>query len=125
MLAPVNSDVMCPYFGADVEDNFSTVRVSALFTMLPADESPGTRSVTSGLRPNHNFFGPENRDMCMGQVEVVDDEWIQPGETREVVITFLLLPKWQKAVKPGFKWCIQAGGQHFANGEIIEILTAR
>ena len=98
------------------------VEVSAIFTLLRPEESGWSTPVGSGLRPNHNFIGPGNRDMCMGQITVPGDEKIFPGESKAVMIQFVLLPAYAALLRPGFMWRIQAGGQHFANGEVIEVL---
>ena len=103
--------------------DWDTVEVKALFTMLPKEESKQENPVTSKLRPNHNFYGRENINMCFGEVTVTGDEWIYPGESKVVFIKFGLLPEYKKKIKIGFKWRIQAASQHFANGEILEILS--
>lgn len=105
------------------DTEFVGVVVRAIFTMLPEKESGINTPVTSDLRPNHNFLGEGNPNMCIGRVDVDNDEWIYPGESKNVTIHFALLPEYAKLVKKGFKWRIQGGSHHFANGEIIDVLS--
>ncbi|SDU14006.1 hypothetical protein [Halopseudomonas salegens] len=98
-----------------------TVDVEALLTMLPGEESGWTNPVTSGLRPNHNFLGPGNSEMCMGQIMVAQGAGIAPGEQGIVRIRFVVLPEYAAMLKPGFRWRLQAASQHFANAEVLAI----
>lgn len=103
--------------------NCVDIDVIAMFEMLPTSVSGWKTPVMNKLRPNHNFNGPENTLMCFGEVVMVDEENISPGESKEVMIQFIsLLPEFASKIKVGFKWRIQAGSQHFANGEIIDIV---
>lgn len=104
--------------------NWHTVEVKAKFAMLSTAESGWTSPITSGLRPNHNFYGPENRNLCFGQVTVPNDDWIYPGEEKEVYIKFGLLSQYKNDVVVGFRWRIQAGVHHFADGEVIELIKS-
>tara|TARA_B100000745_G_C20038730_1_gene353893 strand:- start:211 stop:546 length:336 start_codon:yes stop_codon:yes gene_type:complete len=105
-----------------LKDEFDTCKVRAWFEMLEANASGWSTPVKSGLRPNHNFWGPDNRDMCMGQIELIDDGQILPGEKKQVIINFLGLSEFISKLEVGFRWRIQAGSQYFANGEVIEII---
>lgn len=104
--------------------DWEIVEVKAMFTLLTKNESKQHNPVTSKLRPNHNFYGPENRYMCFGEVTVPGDERIYPGESKVVFIKFCLSAEHKKQIKVGFKWRIQAASKHFANGEILEIISS-
>lgn len=96
------------------------IEVISKFTMLPSGISGWTTPISSGLRPNHNFLG--SSDMFFGEITTFEDEAIYPGEEKIVRISFILTPELKEIILVGFKWKIQAGSQHFANGEILELI---
>lgn len=53
--------------------------VEAVLTLLPISETSGRRNPAfSGYRPNHNFYGSGDGDMCMGVFRIPDEKGIGP-----------------------------------------------
>jgi translation elongation factor EF-Tu-like GTPase len=101
------------------------IRVLARIHVLSSEEGGRRDPFTARYRPNHNFGTPENRHFFIGQVEIPDGEWIHPGETRELVITFLNVVGLAELLTVGRCWRIQEAGQLVANAEVISILPER
>lgn len=102
--------------------DWETIKVQALLSMLPSQQSGWTSAVSSILRPNHNFNKHDPHQMCFGEITIPKNEKIYPGESKIVPITFILQAMDKNSIKVGFQWRIYAASQHFANGEIIAIL---
>lgn len=97
-----------------------TIRVRASVRLLPEVEH-GRRA---NYRPNHNFFGPDDRVMTMGEVNIPAGEELHPGETMEVPITFFNWPGLVGQIYPGREWRIQEGATLVGIGTIIEVLSS-
>lgn len=100
------------------------VRVKARIQFLSTDDG-GRRSPLRGggsYRPNHNFFGPDDRDMCMGFIELDEGEQVVPGDTIEKDITLTIFPAVDPEIREGRKWRIQEGGRLVAVGTILKVL---
>jgi elongation factor Tu len=95
------------------------IRVIARVTFLSIEEGGKTRAVTKGYRPNHNFGEPEENKFYIGQIEVPENAWIQPGETHDLGITFLRGPGLSELLKLGRVWRIQEGSKLVARAEIL------
>ena len=65
------------------------VRVFARIQVMKAEDGGRKGPFTRPFRPNHNFGGPENRLFFIGQIEIPEGVWIHPGETHELVVSFL------------------------------------
>ena len=102
----------------DKEEHFEFL-VEAAISMLPTEISGRTRGITSGYQPNHNFGGIDNKIMRMGSVTVLNDEWILPGETKNVIVHFSMPEGYVVDLRPSLEWRIQEGSKHVANGVII------
>jgi translation elongation factor EF-Tu-like GTPase len=100
----------------------SSVRIRATISMLSRDQGGRATGIRSGYRPNHNFGGAENRQFYIGQVDLGSREFLNPGDSQEVLIEFLHGPGIEEAVKAGATWRIQEGPQLIAVGTVIEVL---
>jgi translation elongation factor EF-Tu-like GTPase len=98
------------------------IRVLARVRMLTEVEGGRRAPVRARYRPNHNFGGPENRHFFIGQVEIPEGELLNPGETRELVITFLNVGGLVAELIPGRQWRIQEGARLVAVAEVLAIL---
>lgn len=99
------------------------IQVEADFELLPTSVSGRDSGITSGYRPNHNFESPDNHEMRMGSIIVPDDKWINPGETKKVIVHFLMPEGYLVPLSTGVKWRIQEGGRHVGNGTVLRTLT--
>src|SRR4051812_23406594 len=77
--------------------------------LLPASQGGRTGPVRGSYRPNHNFFGADNRDMTMGVIDLPADTELHPGQSIEVTIAFIGWPGLAGQVYPGRQWRIQEG----------------
>ena len=98
------------------------VRAIARLHVLTAEEGGRRGPFCGGYRPNHNFGGPENRNFFIGQIEVPEGEWVHPGETRELTITFLNVAELAEHLSVGTRWRIQEGERLVASAELLSIL---
>lgn len=100
------------------------VRIKARIRFLSAEEGGRSSPLKGGgsYRPNHNFFGPDDRDMCMGSIELADGEEVFPGDTLQKEITLLIFPAIEPEIQEGREWRIQEGGKLVAMGTILKVL---
>lgn len=73
-------------------------------------------------RPNHNFFGDDNRDMCMGEIELEEGQTLAPGEAVDVKMVLLAWPALTQDIQLGRRWRIQEGARLVGWGTVIDIL---
>ncbi len=100
------------------------VRVRASIRFLSTEEGGRSSPLFGGgsYRPNHNFFGPDDRDMCMGFIELAEGQQIVPGDTIQTEITLWIYPAVRLEISVGRQWRIQEGGRLVAVGTILEVL---
>ncbi len=98
------------------------VTVWAEVRLLPTGEGGRADAIRGGYRPNHNFFGPEDREMAVGCIDLPEGSELLPGQSVEVTITFLGWPGLTGLVYPGREWRIQEGPRLVGIGRVIEVL---
>jgi len=100
------------------------VRVEARIHFLSTHEGGRSSPLlgASSYRPNHNFFGPDNRNMSMGSIELADREKVAPGDTIQKILTLSLFPALEPELREGRQWCIQEGAKVVATGTILRVL---
>lgn len=100
------------------------IPVSARIHVLSEEEGGRRTPFTAKYRPNHNFGDAGNRNYFIGQVEVPEGEWVYPGETRELTITFFNVIGLAEQLTPGRRWRIQEGARLVATAELLALLPA-
>lgn len=98
------------------------IRVLARVHVLTPEEGGRNAPFTARYRPNHNFGQEDDRDFYIGQIEVPEGEWVHPGETRELVITFLNVVGLAEQLTAGWRWRIQEGARLVAVAEVLALL---
>ena len=98
------------------------LHVRAQITLLRTDEGGRETPVMGSYRPNHNFFGAENRNMAVGFIEVPQGQVLHPGESIKVELTFFPWPQLAAELRPGRQWLIQEGATVVGTGTILEVL---
>jgi elongation factor Tu len=93
--------------------------VRATMSMVPTDKGGRVGPFTNGFRPNHNFGSQDNRFFYIGQIEVPEGEWVYPGESRELEVTFLNARGLTDLLRPGRTWRIQEGTKLIATATLI------
>jgi translation elongation factor EF-Tu-like GTPase len=78
--------------------------------------------VQGSYRPNHNFFGCDNREMATGFINFAEGEFLQPGESVDVEMTFWGWSRLAGEIYPGREWLIQEGPRVVGSGTILEVL---
>lgn len=71
------------------ESATSDVSVRAEIRLLPTSEGGRVGPIRGSYRPNHNFFGPDDRNMSVGSMDLPEGSELHPSQSIEVVITFL------------------------------------
>ena len=97
------------------------IKVRATIALLPQKQGGRHGPFTKGFRPNHNFGGPDGRLFFIGQIEVGEDEWVYPGEARELCVTFLNVRGLRDLLIPGRTGRIQEGSKLVGTGTIIAV----
>jgi elongation factor Tu len=64
------------------------ILVKANVRLLSTAEGGRTMPIRGSYRPNHNFFGPQDRNMTMGVIDLPSGSELHPGESIELPITF-------------------------------------
>lgn len=101
----------------------TVVKVRASVRLLPTKEGGRTSPVRGCYRPNHNFFGPDNREMTVGSIDLPEGVELHPGQSMEVIIDFWSWPRLAREVYPGRVWSIQEGPRLVGIGFITEVLN--
>jgi elongation factor Tu len=102
----------------DVVDD-KPLRIRAKISLIPENEGGRHGPFSKGYRPNHNFLGPENSVFYIGQIDVKEGEWVYPGETKELEVTFINVRGLKELLLPGKTWRIQEGHKLVGTGRII------
>jgi len=97
------------------------IKVLARLEVVSNDDGGRQGPFTSGYRPNHNFGREEDRFYFIGQVEIPEGEWVHPGETRELRITFPNARGLAELLTPGRRWRIQEGGKLVAISTVLSV----
>ena len=100
------------------------VSVRASIRFLSTEEGGRSSPLLGGGRywPNHNFLGPDDRDMCMGLIELPEGHPVKPSDTIETKITFWIYPVVKAEIRTGRHWRIQEGNKLVAVGTVLEVL---
>jgi len=64
------------------------IEVVASVTLLATNDGGRTGPIRGSYRPNHNFFGPDNREMTIGFIDLPDGVELLPGQSIETPICF-------------------------------------
>lgn len=98
--------------------------VKAKIRLRPTAEGGRMTSIKTGYRPNHVFEQTNDPRLIrayMGEVQFTDQEFIQLGEVKTVIVRFLRNPEIDKYIHVGRKWFIYEGSRFVGEGEIIEL----
>ncbi len=99
-----------------------SIVVEATVTLLATELGGRPSPITKGFRPNHNFGDAENRNMFIGQLELNDGEWLYPGETRDLLISFLESEDLAEKLLIGAQWRLQEGGQLIGSARVKRVI---
>ena len=94
------------------------ILVETTIHLLPTEEGGRHTPITKNFRPNHNFGNEENRNFFIGQVELKDNEFMFPGETRDLVVTFMNVRGLKELLTIGNEWRIQEGSHLIGTAKV-------
>lgn len=99
------------------------ISVLARIRLLPPNEGGRSMPITGSYRPNHNFFGPDDRTMTVGFIDLPEGTALEPGEAIDLPMTFWDWPGLAGQIHPGREWRIQEGLRLVGFGTILKVLT--
>ncbi|MBB6501101.1 hypothetical protein [Pedobacter cryoconitis] len=100
------------------------VRIKAEIKLKTAEEGGRKTGFISGYRPDHVFEHKEDGNLLqsfIGDIVFEDQSTIEPGETKLVIVRFLLNQSIEKYLYSGRKWWIHEGAHVIGEAEIIQI----
>lgn len=100
-----------------------TILINAKIFLLTAAEGGRSTPLPAGhsYRPNHNFGDEQNRNMCIGAIEVSSERDLNPGDTIETDITMTVWPELVATISTGRVWRIQEGSKLVGFGKVIDV----
>src|SRR5687768_2721084 len=99
----------------------ASFRVVARVSVLTTEAGGRSAPFTTGYWPNHNFGPPDGLTFYIGRIEVPDGSWVQPGETRDLVVHFPDTLGLSDLLKVGTTWRLQEATKLVARGYILEV----
>jgi translation elongation factor EF-Tu-like GTPase len=110
---------------ADLPSASESIVVEATICLLATELGGRQSPITKGFRPNHNFGDAENKNMFIGQLELNDGDWLYPGETRDLLISFMRSGNLAEKLSIGAKWRLQEGGHLIGTAQVKRVLGVR
>jgi hypothetical protein len=95
--------------------------VNAKLTLLKTESGGRQTGIKNGYRASHVFENKEGKkfETYIGDVVFDKDTTIEPGETKEVTIRFLLHQYIEGYLDKGNKWMIHEGGICVGHCEVV------
>lgn len=101
------------------------IGICAKLTLYPTENGGRKNGIKTGYRPNHVFEYRKNSSdfvaTYMGIIEF-EKEWILPGETANVKVTFVKNQNIVELIKIGRKWWIHEGPRKIGEAKITQML---
>ena len=98
------------------------IRVLASVRLLTTEEGGRSTPIRGDYRPNHNFFGPDSREMTPGFMMIPEGVELHPGQSMQLPISLWSWPGIEGRIVPGLQWRIQEGATLVGIGTVIELL---
>ncbi|MCR1026082.1 hypothetical protein NQT66_14765 [Cellulophaga baltica] len=108
----------------DLDETPEVIHVKAKLILIPTEDGGRKTGITSGYRPNHVFEYQTNGQFkyaYMGDIQTDKDDWIMPGETKEVIVRFLSRQPIDEYMDIGRKWWIHEGHRVIGDAKILKI----
>jgi hypothetical protein len=104
---------------ADLLEPGEPIKVLARVSVLSTEQGGPSQPISKSFRPNHNFGEAQDNQFYIGQVEVPESTLVHPGETRELMVTFINGPGLGELLHEGRIWRIQAGSRLVATAQVL------
>ena len=114
--------IMTPYVFQDRFGQGEFIKVVASVTLLATGDGGRTGPIRGSYRPNHNFFGPGNREMTIGFIDLPEGVEVLPGQSIETPISFWSWPRLAAEIHAGSEWTIQEGAKVVGFGKVLEVI---
>jgi elongation factor Tu len=100
------------------------VRIRARIRFLTTEEGGRSTPLAGGgsYRPNHNFGGPGNLEMCIGFIDIPAGAPVIPGATIDAEFEIMASSRMVANIREGADWRIQEGGRLVAIGNVLELV---
>ena len=105
--------------------NNDLIIVKAKIRLRATEEGGRKTAITSGYRPNHVFEPATDFGLIRayaGDIRFNDQDCIEPGQTKIVIVRFLPHPAIDQYITTGQQWFMYEVPHLVAEGEIIEIV---
>lgn len=114
---------LCRLASAPMPDN-GVVQARVRIELLTAEEGGRTAPLAAGssYRPNHNFFGADERLMVIGAINLGEGQAPGPGDVFEIEMDFLAGELFW-VITPGRCWRIQEGPKLVGRGTVLQVNT--
>lgn len=96
-------------------DNGNPIRIRARIELISTEAGGKTKSIGQRYRPNHIFGTEENRSFYIGQIDLLGETQLHPGESKDANVTFLSGPGLREKITVGTLWRIQEGAMACGN----------
>lgn len=117
--------MMTPYVFQDRFEQGEFIKVVASVTLFATGDGGRTGPIRGSYRPNHNFFGPENREMTIGFIDLPEGVELLPGQSIETPISFWSWPRLAAEIHAGSEWTIQEGPKVVGFGKVLEVIDSQ
>lgn len=110
-----------------LQDRFEqgeVIKVVGSVTLLATGDGGRTGPIRGSYRPNHNFFGPDNREMTIGSIDLQEGVELLPGQSIETPISFWSWPRLAAEIHAGSEWTIQEGPKVVGFGKVLEVIES-
>ena len=101
-----------------------SILIKADIRLLSSTEGGRDKPIRGSYRPNHNFFGPNDRVMTTGFINLPDGKILNPGESIEIEIQFWKWPGLDGQIYRGRQWRIQEGAKLVGIGTVLDVLLS-
>ena len=108
----------------DIVSNTPLV-VEASIEMIAEKDGGRHGPFTNDYSPNHNFEGASNSLFFIGRINTAANEWVYPGETKTLQVTFLNAKGLRDLLIPGRQWRIQEGHRLVGLGKVIRTIPEK
>lgn len=103
----------------DLLESGKPIKVLARVSVLGTEEGGRSHPLPNRYRPNHNFGGARDNQFYIGQLEIPENTSVRPGETTDLVVTFLNGPGLSELLYEGRTWRIQEGSKLVAMAQVL------
>jgi translation elongation factor EF-Tu-like GTPase len=98
------------------------IKIKANFTLCKTEDGGRQNGIISGYRPDHVFDYNSKGNLLqtfIGDINFSSQQTIEPGETKEVTVRFLMNQPIEKYLNTGQKWWIHEGPNLVGYAEIV------